>query len=92
MENLMRKEFSTSTLHYILLVPLTGYASDQINDFFSTHTQKFIKKKKKTPKRRVKMQSIQALSLDKMTYMYSDIITSDLGEVSFSFSVTFNFY
>ena len=47
MENLMRKEFSTSTLHYILLVPLTGYASDQIKDFFSTHTQKFIKKKKK---------------------------------------------
>ena len=38
------------------------------------------------------MQSIQALSLAKMTYMYSDIITSDLGEVSFSFSVTFNFY
>lgn len=38
------------------------------------------------------MQSIQALSLAKTTYIYSDIITSDLGKVSFSFSVTFNFY
>ena len=86
----MRKELSTSTFHYILLVPLTGYASDQIKDFFfSTHTQKCIKKKN-TPKRKVKMQSSQVLCLAKTTFMYSDIITSDLGEVSFS--ITFNFY
>lgn len=36
------------------------------------------------------MQSSQVLCLAKTTYKYSDIITSDLGEVSFS--VTFNFY
>ena len=36
------------------------------------------------------MQSSRVLCLAKTTFMYSDIITSDLGEVSFS--ITFNFY
>lgn len=73
---------STSTFHYILLVPLTGYASDQ-RFFLHTHTNLL-------KKRKIKMQSSQVLCLAETTYKYSDIITSDLGEVSFS--VTFNFY
>lgn len=46
--------------------------------------QKIKNQKEKTP-RKIKMQTIQALPLAKTTYIYSNIIDSDLDKFSFLF-------
>lgn len=70
----MRKEHSTFTFYFIFLVPFTFRGKYRI--FF--HTQKG------TPRQKIKMQSIQALPLAKMTRLLKHFYQFQFGHSFFS--------